>query len=533
MRNAVPVPVNRILNSVYTLALMTGLYPALFFISNNWFVIGIAQSFYLLTTLTLAAFLSISLSYIVLSRVRSLTLARIHGFDEQDRKLSKALVRSLLLFLSCYVLVGYLKLTLMELEIGIGSIDSQNIILIAAGAILSVHLLGAWKNKTPWFNPIRPFNLLLLMMTALAFGNLAFSVLTNYDKIFGKITAEGEKTAEIYAGIQFKSMPNIYLIVPDSYPSNPLLKKFFNFDNIEFSAELERSGFRIYDNYFSSYPYSVESMHSMFSMTHNYFDKSIGNDAIKLREVIAGRGNNVINVLRNNGYKSVYAHETDYLLKKNCFIEACLPRLSEYERLQKNLKHFSFFNFPAINRAYNVRTAMHNEIERTKEGSRTFVYKHFMDAHSGLKNYEKRYASRLNEFRKHYPKKIEDANKTLLDEVRQITAQDRTAIIIIVADHGTWAGAERTGAGLTGNEILDKLNVFLAIRWGSDYNGEYDNDIKTSVNLFRYIFAFLSQSERILETRVPDDGYLRYGGVWKVVASGKVLEQPERHHPTR
>jgi len=120
-------------------------------------------------------------------------------------------------------------------------------------------------------------------------------------------------------------------------------------------------------------------------------------------------------------------------------------------------------------------------------------------------------------------------NKILLNEIRQILAQDQTAIIIIVADHGTWAGAERTSTGLTSDETLDKVNVFLAIRWGAAYKGQYDRKIKTGANLFRYLFAFLSQDERILATKVADDSYIKYSDVWEVVKNGQVLKQPKQY----
>ena len=58
-----------IVESPFTLGLLTGLYPALFFISHNWFVIGIAQSFYVLLVLSLVAFLVISVAHLVLSNL--------------------------------------------------------------------------------------------------------------------------------------------------------------------------------------------------------------------------------------------------------------------------------------------------------------------------------------------------------------------------------------------------------------------------------------------------------------------------------
>ena len=150
-----------------------------------------------------------------------------------------------------------------------------------------------------------------------------------------------------------------------------------------------------------------------------------------------------------------------------------------------------------------------------------------MESHSWVKSYKKSSTDQLAKFRKGYPNQIRNVNKTLLAEARRISNRDPTAIIIIVADHGTWGGAERTPAGLTEDETLDKFNVFLAIKWGDAYRGQYDTSIKTSVNLFRFIFAYLSQDERILETKVEDDSYLMLNGIWRVVEDGTVLREPK------
>ena len=118
----------------------------------------------------------------------------------------------------------------------------------------------------------------------------------------------------------------------------------------------------------------------------------------------------------------------------------------------------------------------------------------------------------------------------LLQEIDQISQKDTAAIIIIVSDHGTWAGAKRSKSGLTVDESLDKLNVFLAIKWGAAYDGRYDDRVKTSVNLFRYLFAWLSQDEQILQTMKADDGFFkRKGKLWKIVDNGKVAETPEQY----
>ena len=499
----------------------------------------------MLAVLSISAFVTISAVYLVTTRIRFSRAESKFGVTADSTHFRQDFVEGLIFILSIYVLIGFLDVTIVELQKEYTSINIRYSILLIASFAVILSLIVARITKTYRINLVRIFNLFLLILSVLASFSLAISIVSNYDKVFGNSVFTEQDEIDLYDRVRFKFTPNIYLIVPDSYPSNSLLARFFNFDNHNFTRELQQYGFTLYDNYFASYPFSVPSMHSMLSMKHNYLDRSIGMDSVNLRKLIGGRGNNVVNILKKNGYRSVYVHETLFLVKGNCIIDKCLPQWSVLDGLQENLQNFYFFDFPvakferlrqkipnylpAAKYDYNVGRAMERQIAGTEERSRTFIYKHFMDAHSGVKNYAEHYGRMLPEFRKAYPARIEKANHILLEEVAHILQKDQSAIIIIVADHGTWAGADRSEFGLTENETLDKLNVFLAIRWGPAYDGEYDNRIKTSVNLFRYIFAYLSRNEEILETIEDDDGYIKYEEVWKVLENGVVLKDPIRY----
>ena len=583
------------MKSYLTLGILTGLYPALFFTSNNWYVVGITQSIYVIMVLTAVAFLVILATHFILSRMP----LRQHGDNTEPSirtaHISQEFVNALLFLISIYILVGFLNFTIIEMGKIYGLFKFRTLILLAATIIffwslirteilkgkklgLVFILVGIIGNNYTYlqdviFNAhntaiilgsntvdgiavslllitvgmvillrpqghkenrervdlIKPLNVLLLILTLVAFGNLVFSVLSNYGKVPPTIKLEDKYTTKIYENVQFKVKPNIYLIVPDSYPSNIVLKRLFNFDNRVFSTKLNKLGFKVYDNYFSSYPYSLEGVHSILSMRHNYFKQTISKDAIGLREEISGLGSNVINILRGNEYKSNYIHETNYLLTKGCFVEKCSPGSLEHEKLINTLQLFYYFDFlTKLSSSYNSDNEMIRRIEKTNPGSQKFIYKHYMGTHSVLKSYEKQYTDSVPKFRKEFPTKIKKGNKILLSEIRQISKKDPSAIIIIVADHGSWAGATRTAEGFTVDETLDKFNVFLAVKWGNGYRGQYDGEIKSSVNLFRYIFAFLSKDESILKTKVEDSSYLNYKGVVKkVVDNGKVLQEPE------
>ena len=517
-----------LLDNVLYLALMVGLYPAIFFISNNWAAVGLVQSIFIILVLSGSAFVSISSCYLVAKNIRFRRTNPDSSTVVHSGHLPNDLQEALLILISIYIGVGFLDFTIDDLQNQDIPI-SRNLILVIAGLTISFLSVTARFAKRVHLNLIRIASTLLSIMTTIAICSLAISLIVYFNSVGRSSSTIGTSDLDVYERISFKSTPNIYLIVPDSYPSNPALTKFFKYDNSKFSGELQRSGFTVYDEYFASYPFSLESMHSMLSMTHNYFNHSVGKDAANLRKVLGGEGNTVVNVLSNNGYESYYLHESNYLLKHNCAIDRCMPHWSELEALRKNLQNFYFFGWLSTMSSYSVNAAMTELIASRTDHSRSFVYKHFMDAHSYVKSYEHKYKQKLSAFRKAFPAKIERVNQILIDEVKLILDKDKSAIIIIVGDHGTWAGSDRSESGLMESETFDKLSVFLAIRWGDKYNGEYDSQIKSSVNLFRYIFAYLSQNDEVLGTKEKDDGYVKYGKVWKVLENGKVLSEPKVH----
>ena len=118
----------------------------------------------------------------------------------------------------------------------------------------------------------------------------------------------------------------------------------------------------------------------------------------------------------------------------------------------------------------------------------------------------------IEEFRQNYNKKIQKSNAHLLEIIDLILKNDNDPLIIITGDHGSWG--YRFDLDGHGNEItkslafLDKFGVLMAIRFPVDYHQQFDKGFRTHVNLFRYVFAYLSNSNKILEKKAKDDIYL-------------------------
>ena len=86
--------------------------------------------------------------------------------------------------------------------------------------------------------------------------------------------------------------------------------------------------------------------------------------------------------------------------------------------------------------------------------------------------------------------------------------------MIIGADHGGFVGLTYTGdafAKIKDPDILHSIfGAKAAIKWNSSQHAEYDAKLKTSVNLFRTLFSFLSADKSYLNELQPDASYNNY-----------------------
>ena len=128
--------------------------------------------------------------------------------------------------------------------------------------------------------------------------------------------------------------------------------------------------------------------------------------------------------------------------------------------------------------------------------------------------------------RKAYLERLVDANLWLENIISLINTNDPNALIVIVADHGGFVGFNYESESRTKTQDRDltysAFTSALAIKWPDDSAKSYDKDLKTSVNLFRTIFSYLSEDISFLEHLQKDDSYLIIEngapkGVYKVI----------------
>ncbi len=106
------------------------------------------------------------------------------------------------------------------------------------------------------------------------------------------------------------------------------------------------------------------------------------------------------------------------------------------------------------------------------------------------------------------------ANVWLKNAITIIEKNDPNAIIIIGADHGGFVGfdyALEAQKKVTNPLLIQSIfGAKLAIKWNNSQHSEYDSKLKTSVNLFRIVFSFLSEDKTLLQHLQPDASYNCY-----------------------
>jgi hypothetical protein len=313
-------------------------------------------------------------------------------------------------------------------------------------------------------------------------------------------SAEWQVQPDAILETKFKKIPNIYYIQPDGYANETNLKgPLYHFDNSKFDGWLKANKFTLYDDYRSNYPFTLYSNSSCFFMKH-HFSKEYTKFNYA-RDFIVGR-NPVLEIFKNNNYKTFFITEIPYLLmnRPNIYFDYCNYKLAELPYFKDGLSCFK-----------EITNEIKNQIVSNKKTNNFFFIEKFNPGHI---NPDKVKGSSVEKERLDYLKSLEIANVWLKKTITIINNNDPNAIIIIAADHAGYVGFEFTGQAqkrITDPALLYSIfGAKLAIKWNDPNHTEYDAKLKTSVNLFRTVFSYLSEDKLLLNHLQPNTSYNYY-----------------------
>ena len=466
------------------LALSSGLYPLIYLYSNNF---SLASSWY--------QFLSILCLFIVFPLVAFILikffLIKFKFFNRYNAFVLTFFNLSLFVIFTFYATIGLKK---------------RHLLL----ALLLTFVLSFWINKH--ISRLVKFQLLLAVI---GFAFLLPS-LVNYYNYSDAWLIQNKDISKL----TFKKKPNVYLIQPDGYVGfSEMGNSNYNYNNSDFRIFLESSGFTLYPNYRSNYPSTLSSNSAMFGMKHHFYDyKTSKSELLFARNVIVGE-NPVLSIFKNNGYSTSLILENSYLLVNR-------PKLA-YGYCNINISEL-----PILSNGFDINKDVNREVEiaLSKESIQPDFYFIERISPGHIATYGS-YSKGKEQERSKYLVRIKEANIWLVEMVNLISKQDPNGLIVIASDHGGFVGLDSTSQAYKKPE--NKENVFsmfsslLAIKW-PDQEFEYCKDNLTSVNLFKVVFSYLSEEEKLLESFEPNNSYLKIfdgenRGLYKVITNNSFV----------
>ncbi|MEY8847522.1 sulfatase-like hydrolase/transferase [Psychroserpens sp. XS_ASV72] len=320
---------------------------------------------------------------------------------------------------------------------------------------------------------------------------------------FVQYSYEWQEPKDDIKNVVFKKRPNIYYLQPDGYVDfNILTSGYYAFEDMGMETFLEDNGFRIYNDFRSNYTSTLTSNSSMFSMKHHYYYAYLNSDRFyNSRQIITGK-NPVIDIFKNNDYHTNLILDAPYLVtnRPNILYDYCnldydeiayLPRGFEFE---KDTKEALF-------------KAMENKV-----GSKSSFY-FVRQPYPGHIQTRPTESKGKEEERSAYLQDLKTSNEWLRIVIREINQKDPNSIIVISSDHGGYVGYDymRESYIKTTDEdlIQSTFSSLLAVKWPTQEVPDYENTLKSSVNLFRVLFAYLAEEDHYLQNLEPDISYGR------------------------
>ena len=344
-----------------------------------------------------------------------------------------------------------------------------------------------------------------------------------------------------YKDISLEKKPNIFFIISDAYSSLAFIYEQ-KIDITSFRQFLTDHNFSLYEEVFSSYQQTLNSVPVILNMEHHYYSISVSVDFAEVENsarIISGGDNNFFHILNSNGYRTHNIHQGTYLLLQGSNADYSYPKIGTYVGFKSvfgsifkrdflTKKDKSSANF-SVEKVYDEAIT---HIPDDKSTS-SIQYIHLWGPNHSQRELDGK-CDEQKELEK-YAGRIKETNVILKKLLASIIDKDPDAVIILIGDHGAYIKnkCQRYDTITTLEQLRDRIGILCAIRWPISYDGRYDSKIKTSVNLLRYVLASLAKNETaILNTTVPDDGYVvmynyRSGHrFFKIVEDGNMMAQP-------
>jgi hypothetical protein len=301
--------------------------------------------------------------------------------------------------------------------------------------------------------------------------------------------------------VVFKTKPNIYLIQPDGYVNFSELKKgYYQLDTNDLEDYLVKNGFTNYPDFRSNYSSTLSSNSALFAMKHHYYNGAVDPDeGLNAGEVFVSEIT-VLEVFKSNGYKTHLVLEAPYIMINK-------PTIGYDE---SNIKQNEI---PYIGNGFANKRDVINDLksylELDEEKPSFFFIEYFFPGHIN----NRKSNSRGKEVEKEkWIENLDLANSKLIEMIDEIKKHDTNGIIIILSDHGGYVCFDYSMQIYT--KKIDRDLIFsifgsnLSIYWPENLYPKQNDKLKSTVNVFRFLFSNLSNEERYLQNLEKDESYM-------------------------
>ena len=450
---------------VVSAAVAAGLYPILFYFTNNFTLVNTWS--HLGYFLTMFILLPMGVFWLI---YRIMSLPKLNKWRKY-----------ILPFLSVFTFLFLLKVCLYA------GVQKKMILVIILIAVLFARFLYMHLPKLKIIQFILAFiGLITLTPKVISYLNHSEAWLVQPDDI--------ENTV-------FKNSPNVYFIQPDGYVSTSEMSRgYYAIDNSEFDQFLSLNNFKDYPDFRSNYASTLSSNSATFMMKHHHYNQGEDfGEAFNARDVIITK-NSVLDVFKNNGYQTYFLAEKPYLLLNR-------PEMG-YDYCNFDYKDISFIG-TGLGAKQDIVTPLREQLRADNNTPKFFFIEIFSPIHiAGLKAHSKG-ADGEKEI---WKKNLDEANVRLKEVVSEIKTHDPNALIVIMADHGGFVGMDYTLQTYKKTQERDIIySIFstkMAVHWPDNSAPEYDALLKTGVNTFRILFAYLSENKSYLDFLERDSSYV-------------------------
>ncbi len=403
---------------------------------------------------------------------------------------------------------------------------------------IAMYILMVWVALVVYFNLAAyfvKFSYVLLLIASCGF------VYNSY-KNFSETIADTDKYL-----VEFKDKPNIYMIWLESFQGARTLKDVYDVDVSPLTKFLEENKFTVCENMYSGYLYTLGSMVDLFSLgTVNPSDYATGFYDVRtvLRRLLGGgAGNNVLKVLKHNGYiTNVMVGGFYYFHAKEKYLDYAPVDLYDkinggylrpcyaFTKYCENIPRFGLWFMKTL-------TTQIDEMQKLKKPYFLAVkYDKIYHVGSGFPSEE----ARLEWIKSGADGYVEGARESvfiLQKVISTIIEKDPNAIIVMLGDHGarTYLDLDLVEA-LKNNTIQlseyadDFFNVYGAVRLPEQYE-KFSFDDKDGYinhrNIFVHIFSLLAQDPEYLKLREIS---VSNKGKWDLVINGVVNKDFNKQH---